>query len=124
MNTETILREARAKIIWGEPRQSVLEYMQASGLGDKDANDYLDSLFRERADDIRKTGIKKILIGSFWISLLLAYLAFSLFVGIIEYKLLAVAIVSAAIGGWKIIEGIGYILKPSSESGDLSNLTE
>jgi hypothetical protein len=124
MQTEQIIRESRAKIMWGEPRQSVLEYMQTSGLGDKDAAAYLDALFRERAADIRKTGLKKILVGIFWIAVLLAYLAVAAFIGVIELKLLAAAIVSAVIGIWKVFEGIGYIMKPSSESGDLSNLSE
>jgi hypothetical protein len=124
MQTEQIIRESRAKIMWGEPRQSVFEYMQASGLGDKEASAYLDALFRERAADIRRTGIKKILIGSFWVVVLVAYLAFAALVGVIALKLLALAIVAAVVGVWKILEGIGYIVKPSSESGDLSNLSE
>ena len=124
MQTEQLIRECRAKIIWGEPRNSVFEYMQANGLGDKDASAYLDALFRERATDIRKTGVKKILIGGFWIAVLIAYLAIAALIGVIELKLLAMAILSAAVGLWKIIEGIGFILKPSSESGDLSNLSE
>jgi hypothetical protein len=124
MQTEQIIRESRAKIMWGEPRQSVFESMQASGLGDKEASAYLDALFRERAADLRRTGIKKILIGSFWVVVLVAYLAFAALVGVIALKLLALAIVAAVVGVWKILEGIGYIVKPSSESGDLSNLSE
>ena len=124
MQTEQIIRECRAKIMWGESRDSVLQYMQESGIGDKDAAAYLDALFRERATDIRKTGIKKILIGSFWIIVLIAYLLFGALVGVIELKLLALAIIAAVVGLWKIVEGITYILKPSSESGDLSNVSE
>ena len=124
MQTEQIIRECRAKIMWGEPRNSVMEYMQANGLGDKDAAAYLDALFRERAADIRRTGIKKIIIGIFWVVVLVVYLAFAAVVGVIELKLLALSLVSAVVGLWKIIEGIGFIMKPSSESGDLSNLSE
>lgn len=124
MNIEHLIRDARAKIMWGESRESVLEYFQQNGVGDKDAIMYIEALFRARATDIRKTGIKKIIIGIFFIALLLAYLAISLFIGVIEMKLLVIAGISALVGAWKIIEGISYILKPSSESGDLSSITE
>ena len=124
MNIEHLVRDARAKIMWGESRESVLEYFQQNGVGDKDAIMYIDALFRARAADIRKTGIKKIVIGVFFVALLLAYLAISMFIGVIEIKLLVIAGISALAGAWKIIEGISYILKPSSENGDLSSITE
>jgi len=124
MNIENLIRDARAKVTWGESRESVLDFFQQNGVGDKDAISYIDALFRERAADIRKTGIKKILIGIFFIALLLAYIAISMFIGVIEIKLLVIAGISALVGGWKIIEGISYILKPSNESGDLSRITE
>ena len=124
MNIENLIRDARAKVTWGESRESVLDFFQQNGVGDKDAISYIDALFRERAADIRKTGIKKILIGIFFIALLLAYIAISMFIGVIEIRLLVIAGISGLVGGWKIIEGISYILKPSNESGDLSMITE
>ncbi len=124
MNTESIIRDARAKVIWGEARQDVLDHLQRSGLGDKDANEILDVLFRERSADVRKTGIRKVVIGAFWIAVLIGYLAVAGLIGLIELKLLALAIVGAIVGAWKVIEGIGMIIRPSSESGDLSNLSE
>ncbi|HSI09506.1 MAG: hypothetical protein ACAH89_07165 [Rariglobus sp.] len=124
MDIQNLIRNARAKIMWGESRQSVLEYLQQNEIGDKDAIGYIDALFQARAADIRKTGIKKIVIGIFFVALLLAYLAISMFIGAIEIKLLAMTGISALAGTWKIIEGISYILKPGSESGDLSSITE
>jgi hypothetical protein len=124
MNTESIIRDARAKVVWGEPRQEVFAFLQSSGFGDKEASDILDTIFRERAADIRKSGITKIIIGIFWIMVLIGYLVVSAIIGIIELKLLVLAGISALVGSWKIIEGIGYIIRPSSETGDLSNLQE
>jgi hypothetical protein len=124
MNIEHLIRDARAKIMWGESRESVFEYLQQNGVGDKDALAYIDALFRARATDIRKTGIKKIIIGIFFVTVLLAYLAISMFIGVIEIRLLVITGISALVGAWKVIEGVSYILKPSSESGDLSSITE
>lgn len=124
INREHIMRDCRAKIMWGESREAALHYLQANGVGDKDAMAEIELIFRERAADIRKTGIKKIVIGCFWIAVLLGYLAICVYLGFVQLKLLAVAIVAAVVGLWKVIEGIGFILRPSSHSGDLSNLSD
>ena len=53
MDAEKMKDEARAKIIWGETAESVVAYLQAQGLGDKEALALVVTLQRERAASIR-----------------------------------------------------------------------
>lgn len=124
MKTEEITREARAKIMWGEPHSDVLAYLIDRGLGEKEALRLLDEFRRERAADIRRSGVKKIVVGAFFVAVLAVYLAVSALIGLHDMRLLALAGISAITGLWKIIEGAGLILRPSGESGDLSNMLE
>lgn len=124
MKTEEITREARAKIMWGESHSDVLAYLIDCGLGEKEALGLLDEFRRERTTDIRRSGIKKIVVGAFFVAVLVVYLVLSALIGLYDTRLLLLAGLSAITGLWKIIEGIGLILRPSAESGDLSNMLE
>jgi hypothetical protein len=116
--------EARAKIIWGESPEKVFVFLQENGFSDKDAYSLLSELKKERASDIRSSGVKKITIGALLVPIpFIAYLFF-MCVGYIYIKIMAGTGLFGVFGAWKIIEGISMIVAPSSERGDLSNISE
>jgi hypothetical protein len=124
MKPEEAKIEARAKIIWGEPPEKVLAFLQENGLGDKDAFSLLSELKKERAGNIRSSGVKKITIGALLVPIpLIAYLFF-MWAEVISLKIMAVTGLVGVVGAWKVIEGISMIVAPNSERGDLSNISE
>ena len=124
MKTEEAKIEARAKIIWGEPPEKVLAFLQENGFGDKDAFALLSEFKKERAANIRSSGVKKITIGALLVPIPLITYLFFMSAGYINIKIMAVTGLIGIVGGWKIIDGISMIVVPSSERGDLSNLSE
>jgi hypothetical protein len=129
MNTEKILIQARAKIIWGDSAQSVRDYLIANGLSEEEAEHIIAELNAERHKEIRKAGIKKILIGSVLI-LVAAIYFLAIFDGGTSRigRRSAAAPVVCAFGGlyglWKLIDGIFYLLRPQSETKDISQISD
>jgi hypothetical protein len=63
MQREPVLIEARAKIIWGEPEADVRSFLLSNGVSDADAAMAVQGYIAERNAEIRKIGIRKIVIG-------------------------------------------------------------
>ena len=124
MKPEDAIIEARAKIIWGDPTESVSEFLQTNGFSEKETLDLLADFKHERATAIRSSGIKKLVIGSLLAPIpLIAYLVF-MTIGYIYIKIFALTCLAGLFGLWKIIDGLTMIMNPRSERGDLSNLSE
>ena len=124
MNYDEAKAEARAKIIWGESKESVSTFLMTHGFGEKDALSLLAEFDQERAEAIRSSGMKKLLIGALLVPIpLIAYLFF-MAIGVIYMKIFALTIAAGGFGLWKVIDGLSMIIAPRSESGDLSNLSD
>jgi hypothetical protein len=63
METKQLFFEARAKIIWGEPAAAVRSFLVASGISEAEAEARIKEFLIERNVEIRKIGLKKVLIG-------------------------------------------------------------
>jgi hypothetical protein len=128
MNTDKILIQARAMIIWGQPVQSVRDYLTTNGLSQEEAEQIISVLNAERHKEIRKAGIRKILIGSALI--LVSVIGFSgLFQGggsgrPRSGRILGLLAVGGMYGLWKLIDGAFQLLRPQSETKDLSHMSE
>jgi hypothetical protein len=116
--------EARAKIIWGESKESVSAFLQTHGFGEQDTLSLLAEFDQERATAIRSSGIKKLTMGALLVPIpVIAYLVF-MAMGVILMKIFAITIVAGLFGLWKVIDGISMIMAPGSERGDLSSLSD
>ena len=60
---EQIEAEARAKMIWGEPREAIYSYLRTQGLPIAEAKALLAELQAERSAEVRATGIRNIILG-------------------------------------------------------------
>lgn len=130
MDNETLIIEARAKIIWGEPAESVRDYLTSNGMPGPEADEQIKAFNRERNREIRKMGIKNTLIGAVLtggsgtlICLLLAKSEIphsSTSAG----RGLGVLMLGAGYGLWKLVNGIIDLVRPQSEHQSISDLEE
>lgn len=124
MTHEEARIEARAKIIWGETRESVSLFLRARDYGEKETAALLAELDQERSATIRSSGIKKLTMGALLVLIpVIAYLFF-MTIGVIYIKIFAATLVAGGFGLWKMIGGLSMLLAPRSEKGDLSNLSD
>lgn len=119
---ETIVVDARAKIIWGESPEKVLAFLQSKNVGDKAALELIDALLKERDASIRADGLRKIWVGAGLCAAPAAYYLVSLFVGTISLKLFSVLLLLGLVGLVRLVSGLGMVLRPRGHKGDLSNI--
>jgi len=131
MNREQVLIEARAKIIWGEPAADVRSFLLTNGISDADAAAAVKSFIVERNAEIRKIGIRKIVIGA-GLAILTALLFYW------EYKhqfsagttirargsALGFTVFGFIYGLWKLIDGIFDLVRPQTEEGSISDMID
>jgi hypothetical protein len=113
--------EARAKTLWGDPREEVVKYLMMQGINATEATELAKGLFSERSAIIRGAGLKKIFMGipmmAFpvvaWIYMVVVYRF--LFV-----KLWALTLMVGIYGMYCFFKGLIMFFSPGSEPGDVS----
>lgn len=121
--------QARAKLIWGEPADTVRTYLISNGLSDAEADLKIAEFSAERNTDIQKIGIKKIVIGG-----ALSCIAVFYFISICisghagtnyrSAKGMAIITLAGFYGMWKLIDGIVYLVRPQSETKSITEIAE
>ena len=126
MDHDALISEARARIVWGESRPSVCEFLTSNGISESEAGARIREFQRERNGEVRRLGIQSVLIGTLVVSLagILLYLGFGgpEFGGDIHG--LAVAIAAGIYGIWKLTKGGIYLLRPQAEDGSIGEMGE
>jgi hypothetical protein len=125
MSEDKIISEARAKIIWGEPSCTVRDFLVANHISPAVAEAKLREFEFERNRELRKMGLRNLLIGSILtgaagITLYLAFAIASATSGII--KALAVVLLAGVYGSWKLVKGVVYLVRPQSEHRSIPDL--
>ncbi|MGA2868371.1 MAG: hypothetical protein ABSF34_04320, partial [Verrucomicrobiota bacterium] len=125
----TILSEARAKIIWGEPLSSVRDYLVSHGLSSPEADEKIKEFNAERNAAIRKVGLKSTIVGA----------ALVLVAGWICYvcctnpkfdwnryaiRNIATIVLVGLYGCWKLFNGIVYLVRPQSEDKSITEIPD
>jgi len=117
---EQLQSEARAKIFWGESRDTVTAYLQSQGLRDEEIRPLMDSIMEERAANVRSSAKRNIFIG---IGLILvpvvAYFAL-IRLPIFPVKAFAFTVVVGLFGGWRVFQGTIHLSNPNLHQSDLS----
>jgi len=57
------------RIFWGDPPTEVLDWLRACGVSDTEAGTMVDTAIGERRREIRRTGLKSMLIGMGFLAL-------------------------------------------------------
>lgn len=131
MNTDDLMVEARARIVWGDEPSSVRNFLISNGMSAMDADAKLRDLIRERNEEIRRLGVRDVLIG---IALLgSAGIFFSLFkfsqtphmmFRTRGYGAVGLPVLMALYGLWRLITGLIRLIRPKSEHGSIPDISE
>lgn len=123
LTRDALIIEARAKVIWGESPESVFSYLQAKGLGDKEAGELLSALLGERVAHIRRDGFRRLATGcAFMICPVVGYFVYR--AGTLSHKAFSATLVLGAWGLWKAIHGLWTVLGARKQRGEISNLSD
>ncbi len=114
--------EARAKTLWGDPREEVVKYLMMQGINAVEATEIAAGLFAERTTIIRGAGVKKILISlplmAFpFVSWIVCAIAFHM----VPLKIWALTVAAGIYGLYCLLKGLIMFLSPGSEPGDVSD---
>lgn len=113
--------EARAKAMWGDSREQIINYLMIQGFNAQEATDLAQKMFKERAAAVRSNGIRKIIIGIGFICIPIIGAVFFPVIAFISLKIFAVLIMAGLYGIWLLLNGILMALAPKSEKGDVAN---
>jgi len=126
MEPDKLISEARARIIWGEPSSSVRDFVISNGISDMDADAKIKDFNLERNAEIRRRGIKNILIGVALIGVagISLYLILTSSLNVRRGRGFGAVIVGGVYGIWKLVNGIIDLVRPQSEDGSISDMQE
>jgi hypothetical protein len=127
VNADKLISEARARVIWGESLSSVRDFLVSNGISDLIADAKLNEFALERSRELRKIGLRNVLIGivltgAAGITLYIALPNGSASSGII--RALALVVVAGCYGLWKLLRGIIYLVRPQSEHKSIPDITQ
>jgi len=103
---EAVLRDARARIIWGEPPAEVAEWLVGNGVDRYHVSQKMKEFMRERAAAIRGEGVAEMWKGVGIFIVAATPVAAVYFAGYIAVKLFAVCAVAALYGACRFIHGL------------------
>jgi hypothetical protein len=129
MKPDKLLVEARARIFWGELFPSVLDFLTSNGISDVEADTKIREFQHERNMEIRKLGLRSILIGL----LVGLFVAFTLYIFAWPLDRGSIALANSGIativfvglyGLWKIGIGFVYVIWPQSVRKSITDIGE
>jgi hypothetical protein len=116
MKPDKIISEARARIIWGESSSSVFDFLTSNGIPAVEAEAKIKEFNLERSREIRKIGLRNILIGAVitGISIIpICIAAYPMDYGSTVFKRsLVLQMIVAMYGFWKLLIGMIYLVRP------------
>lgn len=130
MGTErdSLISEARARIIWGDSTSGVRYFLTSNGLSALEADEQIRQLALERNREVRKSSSRSIVLG---VALMLpgAFALYFVFGGShVHGSLLRTArgigfsLAFAGYGLWKVVNGIAGLIRPQSEHGSITDV--
>jgi uncharacterized protein YjeT (DUF2065 family) len=127
MSADKVISEARARIIWGEPSLAVRDFLVSNGVSELLANAKLKEFEFERSRELRRIGLRNLLIGvvltsAAGVTLYVAFAIASAASGLI--KALAVVLLAGLYGLAKLVKGIVYLVHPQSEHKSIPDIVQ
>jgi hypothetical protein len=110
--------EARAKIIWGNSKDSVIQYLMVQGYTVEEASETVNSFYQERVASVRANGFKQIFIGIGFQSVPVIALLVLLHFRVLPFIFWAMALAAGLWGFLKILNGMILVIAPKIQSGD------
>jgi hypothetical protein len=124
VNPDKIISEARARIIWGEPSSSVRNFLTSNGIPAADAEAKIKGFYLERGGEIRKIGVRNLLIGLVVMGIapgILYDISFEM--GHLTRSILC-SLPFVVYGAWKLVIGAIYLIRPQLVKKSISDIGE
>lgn len=116
------VREARAKVLWGEPRGEIREWMIDAGVDATYADQVIKAAMKERGAEVRAQGLKELLVGIVIFAVGGGLLVLVVLSGMISVVLVGGCGAGVAFGLFKILRGLGRMIAGGHANVDVSNL--
>jgi hypothetical protein len=129
MNSDNLIVEARAKVIWGEEASSVCHFLTSRGMSAADAEAKIKEFIVERNEEIRKSGVRKSCLGAAIATGagVLLYVAFkdseTFFIVERAYSI-GLFVALGLVGIWMLVKGLVYVVRPESEKRSITEMSE
>ena len=121
---ESLIYEARARIIWGDAPEEVAEWLASQGVEEEKVRQIVWACLKERRDEVRRKGLAELLIGA----LITTAGAFGIggmhFVGIVHSKAFALFILVGLYGLYRAGKGLVYLVSGHRIPGSLTEMDE
>jgi len=129
MKPEQVIIEARAEIIWGESSSSVRGFLISNGISAIEADAKIKDFNVERNAEIRRLGIKNVVIGAAilgggTITLYPCFKYFDSLTHIDRPIFIGVFVVGGLYGMWKLVRGISYLVRPQAEERSIAQISQ
>jgi hypothetical protein len=126
MQTGQVFTEARARIIWGDPPESVRAYLTSNGVPGTAADAKIKEFLVERNRELRSIGFRNLVIGLALIGTAgtMIYFFARLPGGTRSARLLALTVLVGLIGLWKLVNGIVYLLSPQTDHESIPDIPD
>ena len=113
-----VAHEARAKIFWGDPPLEVTKFLMINNIPRAEAMEIVRELSHERAVQMRKNGIGKIVSGTLMVCVPVG--GWFMGVAALSIKLFAIMIMLGLWGAWRVLKGTFMLVAPRAQFGDVS----
>jgi len=125
VSPEKLHNEARARIMWGESRDEVREWLSEQGSDTMGADEILRTCIAERGALVRKRAIIEIMAGLGLIAVPTSVLLVLWFVvGIMISGVFAAGIAISLYGTFRLLRGIGWMTSGANFPGSIADLGE
>jgi len=124
MSPDKFITEARARIIWGEPSSSVHDFLTSNGIPAADAEAKIIGFYLERGREIRKIGVRNILIGLVVLCIAPGIL-YDISLGMSYFtRGVLCSLPFVVYGVWKLVIGAIYLIRPQLVKKSISDIGE
>lgn len=127
----TTLAQAHAMITWGESPEAVSRYLLSNDVSTREAEECIALLREERHREIRRSGIRKLLIGVVVVGVSVCGLVFLW--DTIQNRspgrrsgggLFVLLLLGLFFGIGKLVDGVIYLIRPQLESKAISEIAD
>lgn len=120
--TESLIWEARARIMWGEQPHIVKEFLQDNGVAQIMIDDIVRVSLKERASEIRRRGVSEIASG-LGIGLLggAGFLTMQL-IDLWHSKVFALCGLAVGYGAFRLIRGLSWLSDAGNMRGSITDM--
>ena len=123
-NLESLMWDARARIMWGEAIDKVADSLMEQGVDSDRVDELIRACLKERAADIRRRGISELFIGVGIIVLAGLVIVGMFSAGFIAGKLFAACVVAAFYGFYRGVRGGFWLWDGARTRGSIATLDD